>query len=170
MVLFFTFTNTIDLGRSSEARLPNRNRGVQPAYPLRPRSCRTPTYVCCLCAGGAGSTQTDPTSTSISNIRTIIGPLAITALAAEENLTVVREATFTPEKYVGDGRSAAEIVRGSKFLEEVETVLVGHDRERGLVLALRESMARSIYADVPGAKVGIRTMDVWCALLEPKMT
>ena len=51
-----------------------------------------------------------PTSTSISNIRTIIGPLAITALAAKENLTVVREAEFTPEKYVGDGRSAAEIV------------------------------------------------------------
>lgn len=110
-----------------------------------------------------------PTSTSISNIRTIIGPLAITALAAKENLTVVREAEFTPEKYV-DGGSAAEIVWGSKFLEEVETVLVEHDRGRGLVLALRESMSRSIYADVPGAQAGIRTMDVWCALLEPKMT
>jgi len=91
--------------------------------------------------------------TSISNIRTIIGPQAITALAAGANLTVVREDTFTPAADVDDARWEARIVVSSRFLEEVKTVLVEYDRERGLVLALRESMLASIKNVPEGAEV-----------------
>jgi len=108
--------------------------------------------------------------TSISNVRTVIGPWAITTLAAKANLRVVRESIFTPEEYVKDARLEAEIVSSRRFEEEVETVLVEHERERGLVLALRECMITSIDRDVPGGGRGIRTMDVWCAVLEPQMT
>jgi hypothetical protein len=103
--------------------------------------------------------------TSISNIRTVVGPKAITALAAEVNLKIVQENTFTPAADVDDARWETGFVGSASFLSEVKTTLVENDRERAVALALREAMLASIN-DIPGGQRGVRVMDVWCAVFE----
>lgn len=103
--------------------------------------------------------------TSVSNIRTVVDPKAITALATEANLKMVQEDSFIPAADVDDAHWETGIVRSAGFLEEVKTTLAENGRERALVLALREAMLASIN-DIPEGRKGIRMMDVWCAVFE----
>lgn len=102
---------------------------------------------------------------SISNIRTVVGPKAITAFAANAKLKIVQQATFTPAADVDDARWETGFVKGAGFLKEVRTILAKNDRERELALALRDAMLASI-SDIPEGSRGVRTMDVWCAVFE----
>lgn len=102
---------------------------------------------------------------STSNIRTVVGPKAITALAEGVKLKLQKETTFTPAADVDDARWETGMVASASFLEEINTTLTENARERELALALREAMLAAI-ADLPEGRKSIRMMDVWCAIFE----
>ncbi|KAF8316605.1 putative SAM-dependent methyltransferase [Clavulina sp. PMI_390] len=109
--------------------------------------------------------------TSESNIRTVISPRAITSLAEQDGLLkLVKEELMTPAPEVDDARWETSRVASKAFVEEINETLKGdeHQRERNLVLSLRDSML-SAMADLPGGKKDIRMMDVWCATFQSSM-
>lgn len=104
---------------------------------------------------------------STSNIRTVIGPKGITSLAEAGGLKIVQETAFTPAAEVDDAIWETGEVASAGFLEQIETTLRENDRERQLVLALRDAMLAAI-ADIPEGRKAVRMMDVWCATFEPQ--
>lgn len=102
---------------------------------------------------------------SKSNIRTVVGPKAITALATGAGLKLVLEDSFTPNSDVDDARWETGHVASDGFVVEINSTLANDERERYLALSLREAMLAAI-ADLPEGRKSIRMMDVWCAVFE----
>ncbi|KZO93317.1 S-adenosyl-L-methionine-dependent methyltransferase [Calocera viscosa TUFC12733] len=96
---------------------------------------------------------------SESNVRTVLSPLRVKALAEAAGWTVKSEASVQPGKGMLDGKWEVQAVMSKDFEKEVEEV-VEDERERGVVLALRDAVAASLEA-VEGGEKGVRAMDVW---------
>lgn len=99
--------------------------------------------------------------TSISNVRTVVGPGEITRLAREAGWVVHHEGVLVPEPEQEDGRweaDAALSVSNQKISE-----LISGEREKAAVGAMRESVARTV--DGLGGVRKVRTMDVWWCVL-----
>ncbi|KAJ7148417.1 S-adenosyl-L-methionine-dependent methyltransferase [Mycena crocata] len=102
---------------------------------------------------------------SESNVRTIVSPARIKALAAEAGLRLVAdsEALVTPGAEVYDGRWETQHVLRAQFGDEVAE-FVKDDREKGMIDAMKDAVEASL-ARVGGMK-GVGTMDGWLAVFE----
>ncbi|KAJ7719026.1 putative SAM-dependent methyltransferase [Mycena maculata] len=101
---------------------------------------------------------------SASNVRTVVSPAAIKALAASAGLGLVQEARVVPGAAVYDGRWETEHAVRAQFKEEVEE-FVKDEREKGMVYAMRDAVEANL-ARAGGMK-GVGTMDGWVAIFEP---
>ncbi|KAJ7289348.1 putative SAM-dependent methyltransferase [Mycena rebaudengoi] len=103
---------------------------------------------------------------SESNVRTVVSPARIKALAAEAGLVMQGEDTVTPGKGVLDGRWETQHALRPLFAEEVEE-FVKDEREKGVVYAMKDAVEAAV-ARVGGVKE-VRTMDGWVATFSKKV-
>ncbi|KAJ7664753.1 hypothetical protein B0H17DRAFT_1091536 [Mycena rosella] len=106
-----------------------------------------------------------PASTSTANVRTVVAPGRIKALAAEAGLVLREEARVVPGAGVYDGRWETDCVVRAGFAEQVEA-FVGDERERSVVYAMQDAVQASL-ARAGGMK-SVGTMDGWVAVFEGK--
>ncbi|KAJ6540787.1 putative SAM-dependent methyltransferase [Mycena vulgaris] len=100
---------------------------------------------------------------SESNVRTVVSPLRIKALAAEAGLVLREEARVVPGPGVYDGRWETEHALRDQFTEEVEKY-VKDEREKGVVWAMQDTVRASFESG--GGRKGVRTMEGWVAVFE----
>jgi hypothetical protein len=103
---------------------------------------------------------------STSNVRTLLGPAPLTALATEAGLRLANEQTVVPPETMYDGRWEVAVVRDVAFVKKAEEV-VENERERAVVLALRDATLAAV-AHLGEQKVA--SMDVWVADFESAST
>jgi hypothetical protein len=96
---------------------------------------------------------------SESNVRTVLSPKRIKELAVQAGWRLEREARVECGKGLGDGWWEVEACLSESFGKEVEEKVM-NERERGVVLALRDACEASLEG-VEGGKRGVRGMDVW---------
>ncbi|KAM7221424.1 S-adenosyl-L-methionine-dependent methyltransferase [Rhypophila decipiens] len=99
---------------------------------------------------------------SKSNVCTALSPKRLTELAVEAGWSLESEKRGQPEKGLLDGQWEVAAVFGEGFEEKVKGN-VKDERERGVVLALRDALEASLEFIQGGAK-GVRSMDVWVAV------
>lgn len=97
---------------------------------------------------------------SESNIRTVLSPAGIRALASGAGLKLEEETTITPPAKMYDGRWEVSAVRNEAFVRTVQSE-VKDERERAVVLAMRDAVLASVSGLLKDVKVS--TMDVWVA-------
>ncbi|KAJ9094711.1 hypothetical protein QFC21_005868 [Naganishia friedmannii] len=123
---------------------------------------------------------------STANIRTVLAPEGMRAVAAQAGWRVVREKMVTPDLELQDGRWEVGTVVSRGWLDEVDSVLdhaqagleKGAGREKAWIRATRDSV-KAAMEGVAAAKrenegqawTGkplslVRNMDVWCAVFE----
>lgn len=100
-------------------------------------------------------------SQSISNVRTVLSPKKLTELALVAGWQLESEARMEAGEGLLDGQWEVSACLSPSFEQQVEDY-VGDERERGVVLALRDACEASLEV-VPGGKDGVRGMDVWVA-------
>jgi SAM-dependent methyltransferase len=98
---------------------------------------------------------------SVSNVRTVLAPKRLTELALAAGWQLEKETRVHCGEGLLDGQWEVSACLGSGFEKEVEEY-VADDRERSMVLALRDACAASLDA-VPGGRKGVTAMDVWVA-------
>ncbi|CAK5268752.1 unnamed protein product [Mycena citricolor] len=101
--------------------------------------------------------------TSTSNVRTVVSPARIKALAAQAGLTLASEHLVAPGQGVHDGRWETQHVLSSGFLKEVEQFVLD-EREKDMVIAFKDSVAASV--DRIGGTKQVQSMDGWTATFE----
>jgi len=103
-----------------------------------------------------------PEGSASYNIRSLLSPSQITALALSAGLRLEREETFAPAAGLGDGRWEAGFVLGPKFAKDLEEG-VQDERQKSIVYAARDA----VHAAVDGVKISgekLATMDVWAGV------
>lgn len=100
-------------------------------------------------------------SDSDSNVRTVLGPKRLTDLALAAGWQLESETRVKSEDGLLDGQWEVSACLSSPFEKEVEEK-VGDERERGMVLALRDACEASLEG-VEGGQKGVKAMDVWVA-------
>lgn len=107
---------------------------------------------------------------SDSNVRTVLGPNQLTELAVAAGWRLEREARIVPPQPSSQGGGGLGLLDGqwevaaclsTPFLRQVGAHARG-ERERAVVLALRDACAASVEG-VQGGREGVRSMDVWVA-------
>ncbi|KAG9659059.1 S-adenosyl-L-methionine-dependent methyltransferase, partial [Aureobasidium melanogenum] len=99
--------------------------------------------------------------TSTSNVRTVLSPKRLTELALAAGWQLEGETHVQPTADLLDGQWEVSACLAPSFEKEVEEQ-VKDERERGVVLALRDACEVSLKG-VQGGKKGINAMDVWVA-------
>lgn len=100
-------------------------------------------------------------SDSDSNVRTVLGPKRLTELALAAGWHLETETRVQPGEGLLDGQWEVDACLSSSFEKEVEEQ-VGDERERGVVLALRDACEASLEG-VEGGLKGVKAMDFWVA-------
>ncbi|KAJ4289569.1 hypothetical protein N0V90_010898 [Kalmusia sp. IMI 367209] len=98
---------------------------------------------------------------SVSNIRTVLGPKRLTELALAAGWQLESETRVQSGEELSDGQWEVYACLSSSFEKEVEEQ-VSDERERGVVLALRDACEASLEG-VQGGWKGVRGMDIWIA-------
>jgi hypothetical protein len=98
---------------------------------------------------------------SVSNVRTVLGPKRLTELALAAGWQLERETRVQGGEGLLDGQWEVSACLSSFFEREVEEQ-VSDVRERAVVLALRDACEASLEG-VQGGRKGVRAMDVWVA-------
>lgn len=98
-------------------------------------------------------------SKSDSNIRTVLGPKRLTDLALAAGWKLESEACVQAKEELLDGQWEVSTCLSASFEKEVEKHVSG-ERERGLILALRDACEASLKC-IPGGRKGVHAMDVW---------
>jgi hypothetical protein len=98
---------------------------------------------------------------SISNVRTVLGPKRLTELAVAAGWRLESEALVQGGEGLLDGQWEVSACLSPAFEREVEEQ-VADERERGVVLALRDACEASLKG-VQNGREGVRVMDVWVA-------
>ncbi|KAF2709563.1 S-adenosyl-L-methionine-dependent methyltransferase [Pleomassaria siparia CBS 279.74] len=98
---------------------------------------------------------------SVSNVRTVLGPKRLTELALAAGWQLENETRVQGGEGLLDGQWEVSACLSSSFEREVEEQ-VSDERERGVVLALRDACEASLEG-VQGGLKGVRGMDVWAA-------
>jgi len=98
---------------------------------------------------------------SISNIRTVLGPKRLTELALAAGWQLESESRVKSGEGLLDGQWEVSACLSPSFERQVEE-RISDERERGVVLALRDACEASL-ENVPGGGKGVRAMDVWVA-------
>ncbi|KAF2759601.1 S-adenosyl-L-methionine-dependent methyltransferase [Pseudovirgaria hyperparasitica] len=99
-------------------------------------------------------------SKSDSNVRTVLGPKRLTKLALAAGWQLESEARLQCGEGLLDGQWEVSTCLSASFEREVERV--SDERERGVILALRDACEASLEGVCEGQK-GVRGMDVWAA-------
>lgn len=99
--------------------------------------------------------------TSESNIRTVLGPKRLTQLALAAGWQLASEIRMESGEGMWDGRWEVSACLDPSFEQEVKDQ-VGDERERDVVLALRDACEASLEG-VEGGRGGVSSMDVWAA-------
>lgn len=100
-------------------------------------------------------------ATSISNVRTVLSPKRLTELAVTAGWQLETEARIEAGEGLLDGQWEVSACLSPSFEKQTEEH-VSDERERGVVLALRDACEASL-ENVPGGKHGVRGMDIWVA-------
>ncbi|KAF3049323.1 hypothetical protein E8E11_009091 [Didymella keratinophila] len=100
-------------------------------------------------------------SKSISNVRTVLSPKRLTELALAAGWKLESETRIEAGEGLLDGQWEVSACLSPLFEKQVEEH-VRDERERGVVLALRDACEASLEL-VPGGKQSVRGMDVWVA-------
>ncbi|CAG8362949.1 unnamed protein product [Penicillium salamii] len=98
---------------------------------------------------------------SDSNIRTVLGPRKLTELALAAGWQLESESLVQTGEGLLDGQWEVSACLSPSFEREVEDQ-VGDERERAVVIALRDACDASLKG-VQGGQKGVRAMDVWVA-------
>lgn len=98
---------------------------------------------------------------SISNVRTVLSPKRLTELALAAGWQLEGESRVQAEEGLLDGQWEVSACLSSSFKKQIEE-RVSDERERGVVLALRDACEASLEG-VQGGRKGVRAMDVWIA-------
>ncbi|KAJ7097086.1 SAM-dependent methyltransferase-like protein [Mycena belliarum] len=106
-----------------------------------------------------------PAAESEANVRTVVGPARIKALAGEAGLELRREARVVPGKGVHDGQWEVLHAVREEFGAEVER-FVRDERERAGVYAIQDAVKASV--ERVGGVRNVETMDGWVAVFEAK--
>lgn len=103
---------------------------------------------------------------STANIRTLVSPTRIKAIASEAGWTrLVREDVKPPTPpNLDDGRWEIDMVLKEKFVKEAESKLED-EKVREVVLAMRDAVVASVDA-VKSEGLKVTTMDVWTGVFE----
>lgn len=96
-----------------------------------------------------------------SNVRTVLGPKRLTKLALAAGWQLESETLVQSGEGLLDGQWEVSACLSSSFEREVEEQ-VSDERERGVVLALRDACEASLES-VPGGRKAVSGMDVWAA-------
>jgi hypothetical protein len=97
-----------------------------------------------------------------SNVRTVVSPTSIKAMAAKVGLVVQREYFITPGEGVLDGRWEVMAVMDREFSDRINE-LVEDGGEKSVVLAMKDAVEASLKQ--VGGLTEVRSMDIWCAVL-----
>lgn len=103
---------------------------------------------------------------SESNVRTVVSPASIKTMAGKAGLTLQNEELISPGKGVFDGRWEVQAVLDPGFLKEIDE-FVKDDREKGVVLAMRDSVVASV--ERAGGIKEVRSMDAWSAVFATRI-
>ncbi|KAI5917606.1 hypothetical protein F4810DRAFT_716265 [Camillea tinctor] len=98
---------------------------------------------------------------SVSNVRTVVGPKQLTELALAAGWQLESEIRVQGGEGLLDGQWEVSACLSSSFEREVMEQ-VSDERERAVVLALRDACEASP-ENVQGGRERVRTMDVWVA-------
>jgi len=98
---------------------------------------------------------------SISNVRTVLSPKRLVALALEAGWKMENETRVQCGEGLLDGQWEVQACLSKSFEKEVEEH-VRDERERGCIIALRDACEASLEG-VQGGKKGVGAMDVWVA-------
>ena len=98
---------------------------------------------------------------SDSNVRTVLGPKQLTQLALAAGWQLESETRVQGGEGLLDGQWEVSACLSSSFEREVAEH-VSNDRERAVVLALRDACEASLES-LQGGRRGVRSMDVWVA-------
>ncbi|KZT51284.1 S-adenosyl-L-methionine-dependent methyltransferase [Calocera cornea HHB12733] len=96
---------------------------------------------------------------SSSNVRTVLSPKRIKALAEAAGWALESEASVLPGPDVLDGQWEVSAVMSPRFESQVGEA-VKDERERGVVEAMRDAVAAALEG-VDGGVKGVRAMDAW---------
>ncbi|KAF3046927.1 hypothetical protein E8E12_008012 [Didymella heteroderae] len=100
-------------------------------------------------------------SRSTSNVRTVLSTKRLTELALAAEWQLEHEIRIQAGNGLLDGQWEVSACLSPSFEKQVEEH-VSDERERGVVLAVRDACEASL-EDLPGGTQGIRAMDVWIA-------
>ncbi|KAF2278872.1 S-adenosyl-L-methionine-dependent methyltransferase [Westerdykella ornata] len=100
-------------------------------------------------------------SKSESNVRTVLSPKRLTELALAAGWQLKSETRVQPGEGLLDGQWEVSACLSDSFGREVVEV-VSDERERGVILALRDACEASLQA-IEGGRKGVGAMDVWVA-------
>lgn len=98
---------------------------------------------------------------SESNVRTVLAPKRLIELALEAGWQMESEARVQSGDGLLDGQWEVSACLSPSFVKETEEH-VSDERERGMILALRDACEASLEGIQRGQK-GVRAMDVWAA-------
>ncbi|KAL3462313.1 putative SAM-dependent methyltransferase [Aspergillus heterothallicus] len=98
---------------------------------------------------------------SDSNVRTVLSPKRLTELALRAGWQLDSEAYLQGDEGLLDGQWEVSACLSSAFQREVEEEVAG-ERDRAVVLALRDACEASLLA-IPQGRKGVRSMDIWVA-------
>ncbi|KAH6872692.1 SAM-dependent methyltransferas-like protein [Alternaria rosae] len=98
---------------------------------------------------------------SISNVRTILGPKRLIELALAAGWRLEDDTHVQSGEELMDGQWEVSACLSSSFEREIEEN-VSDERERGVILALRDACEASLEG-TQGGRNGVRAMDVWVA-------
>ncbi|PSN60137.1 SAM-dependent methyltransferase [Corynespora cassiicola Philippines] len=96
---------------------------------------------------------------SVSNVRTVVGPERITELALAAGWQLESETRIQSEEDLLDGKWEVSACLSSGFKREVDEQ-VHDEREREVILALQNACKASLEC-IHGGGDGVRAMDVW---------
>ncbi|KAL1303754.1 hypothetical protein AAFC00_007096 [Neodothiora populina] len=102
-----------------------------------------------------------PAGSSVSNVRTVLSPKRLTELALAAGWQLESETRVQGGEGLLDGQWEVSACLSSSFEGEVQEQ-VSDERERAMVLALRDACEASLEVVQEGRK-GVRAMDVWVA-------
>jgi hypothetical protein len=100
-------------------------------------------------------------SRSNSNIRTVLGPKRLTDLALSVGWQLESETRVQAQEGLLDGQWEVSTCLSASFEKELEEYVLD-ERERGVILALRDACEASLQ-HTPGGQKGVHAMDIWIA-------
>ncbi|KAJ6116096.1 hypothetical protein N7523_006513 [Penicillium sp. IBT 18751x] len=98
---------------------------------------------------------------SVSNVRTVLGPKRLTELALAAGWQLESESCVQGVEGLLDGQWEVSACLSSSFEREVKEQ-VSDERERAVVLASRDACEASLKS-IQGGRKGVRAMDIWVA-------